>query len=187
MKPKLSCVIPHWPDIEGAEEALELLLKSIEDQEVQIIVQHNEGIGFAKAVNQGMKHAYGDYIIVANNDTYLQSGDLYDLCGAINSIYVPTINPIPRDEYPRCFYCIPREIYLSIVRDDGYFYDERFQMGYFEDDDLIKRLKNKGIAFLISPDVHVHHIFGGGLTMKQIGEQKYFDINKKNYEDKWGN
>ncbi len=188
MKPKLSIVIPHDGSVPGANDCLDALLDSLiksTPPDTEIIVVHNEGTGYGKAVNEGMAKAIGDYIIVANNDTTVFEGDLIDLCGPINSIYIPLIWPMPRDENPRCFFAIAREIYLSLVRDDGYFYDERFEVGYFEDDDLIQRLKNKGIAFGVQPSVSVIHKDGGGLSMKHYGEQKYFDLNKKRFEEKW--
>ena len=77
---------------------------------------------------------------------------------------------------------MPRCIYTRLAS-CGYFYDERFEIGYFEDDDLIKRLGD--IPVYMRPPIAVNHLDGGGLTIKKMGEQKWFDINKKIFEEKW--
>lgn len=182
---KISVVIPHYEGLEGVEGALNLCVNSLVNQADEIIIERNSGIGYAAAVNRGIAKTTGTDIIIANNDTRLIDGKLIDLCGTVNSVTTPNVIPIPRDKLPRSFFRIPREIYLSLIRDDGFFLDERFEKGYFEDDDLIKRLQNKNVTFIFQPNVIVQHLNGGGLTMKQVGEQKYFDINKKKFEEKW--
>lgn len=187
LKTKISVVIPHMNGIELAEESLGLCLKSLDYRVDEIIIERNDGVGFAAAVNLGMKKATGDYIIVANNDTHLVSGNLFKLMKGMYIVTVPRIEPEARDNNPRSFYCISKEAYNYLLKEDGYFYDERFKMGYFEDDDLIRRLKSRAIKIVYEPSVVVHHLNGGGLTMKKVGEQKYFDINKKIYEEKYEN
>jgi len=187
IKPLLSIVIPHYPKIGGANKALESLLLSLKgytSEILQKLVVENDGIGFAAACNIGLKMAKGEYIIISNNDVEILSGNLIDLADP-NFITVPDIVPEPRDYMPRCFYCVPREIYNKIVEKYGYWYDERFKMGYFEDDDLIKRLENEGITTKKIDNFLLYHIGGGGLTMKQIGEKKYFEENKKRFLEKW--
>lgn len=182
---KISVVIPHYEGLEGVEEALALCVNSLADQADEIIVERNKGIGYAAAVNRGLEKAKYDNIIIANNDTRLIKGNLIDLCNTQNSIVVPQIIPEPRDLMPRCFYRVSRTLYLAMVRIHGYFLDERFGKGYFEDDDLILRLQDYGASFLTSTSVTIQHLNGGGLTMKQMGEQEWFDKNKKVYEEKW--
>jgi len=171
--------VPH------AEETLALCLKSLDYRIDEIIVERNDGIGFAAAVNLGMAKSTSDYIIVANNDTKLIKGNLFKLCKGAEFITVPKIHPEPRDNNPRSFYCVPDPVYQKILKHYGYFLDERFGAGYFEDDDLILRLKELNIPVVYEPSIVVDHLNGGGLTMKHVGEQKWFDINKKVFEDKW--
>jgi GT2 family glycosyltransferase len=185
LKTTISVVIPHMNGIEYAEESLSQCLKSLDYRVDEIIVERNDGIGFAAAVNLGMEKTIGDYIIIANNDTKLVKGNLYRLCRGDNIISVPRIHPEPRDNYPRSFYCIPRQAYNKIIDAYGFYLDETFKMGYFEDDDLILRIKEQKISIIFEPSVVVDHLNGGGLTMKQVGEQKYFDINKQKFEEKW--
>lgn len=187
--PLISVVIPHYPAIGGAEKALEGCLKSFEGYDptlLEVIVIENDGLGFSVAVNNGLALARGHYFIVSNNDVEIICGSILDLTSD-KLITIPAIMPEPRDEMPRCFYCVSREIYEKVLDEFGYWYDERFQMGYFEDDDLIRRLRQMKIEFKTIEAFLIHHISGGGLTMKQVGEQKYFDINQKKFIEKWIN
>jgi GT2 family glycosyltransferase len=180
----ISVVIPHW-ELPGTRECLKKLLSSIKDQEnLEIVLQINEGIGFGASVNIGLRQAKGDYLIVANNDTQLIEGSLSDM-PLDDAVSVPKLLPEHRDAMPRAFYCIPRPIYEKIIAEYGFWYDEDFKMGYWEDDDLIRRLIRHNIPIKNIDSVLVYHKDGGGLTMKQIGEQKYFDLNKNIYIKKW--
>lgn len=186
LKTTISVVIPHLNGVPFAEEVLSYCLKSLDYRVDEIILERNDGIGYAAAVNLGMAKAASDYIIVANNDTKLLKGNLFRLCKGPDFITVPKIQPEPRDNNPRSFYCVPIFIYQKILNHYGYFLDERFGAGYFEDDDLIMRLKELNIPVVYEPSVVVEHHNGGGLSMKHVGEQKWFDINKKVFEKKWG-
>lgn len=184
--PKISVVIPHYP-IGDTNKALDKCVKSLSQRgATEIIVYTNYGDGYSKAVNAGMKLASGDFICVVNNDTEVVDGFLSWLCKE-NAIATPMIFPPARDTYPRCFFCVPRHHYeqLKEFKSDDFF-DERFHPGYFEDDDLIQRIKLLDIRVEYVANVVVHHQNGGGLTMKQLGEQESFDINKKRFEEKWG-
>jgi GT2 family glycosyltransferase len=185
LKTTISVVVPHLNGVPFAEEALSLCLKSLDYRVDEIIVERNDGIGYAAAVNLGLARTTSDYIIIANNDTKLLKGNLFRLCKGSEFVTVPRIQPEPRDNNPRSFYCVPDPVYQKIIKHYGYFLDERFGAGYFEDDDLILRLKELNIPVVYEPSVVVEHLNGGGLSMKHVGEQKWFDINKKVFEDKW--
>lgn len=77
--PTLSLVIPHWPLDEETNEALRRCVSSF-PVECERIVVVNEGTGYARNVNTGLRLATGDYIAVVNNDCCLADGDVYDLC-----------------------------------------------------------------------------------------------------------
>jgi len=178
---KISLVVPHMPSPE-ADNALDRCLESFKGQYDELILVINEGMGFGPAVNYGLRQTTGDYLIVSNNDIELIEGSLRWLpFGDITT--VPTTRPTPRDNKPRSIYCIHRRVYETIVERDGFWYDPIFKIGYFEDDDLIKRFGDEWILF--HEDVIVSHLNGGGLTMKQMGEQHWFGINQKVFNDKW--
>ena len=175
----ISVIIPHWP-LPGTEEALEKCLESIHGQYDEINVVVNFGEGFAKACNKGLRSASGDYLFVINNDTQLIDGELKDMAFE-DAVTFPKIQG-KDNRFPDCFICIPRWIYEKVGG-----YDERFEGGYFEDDDLIRRWNCAAIPFRRIDHVVINHLHGGGLTMKQIGESKYMKINKEKYQQKWAN
>lgn len=178
---KISLIIPHMPFPE-ADAALERCLESFKGQYDELILVINDGMGYGAAVNQGLKWATGDYMVVSNNDIELERGTLKDLLWH-SGFSTPRIKPEPRDELPRAIFCMPRWVYNTIISCCGYFYDETFEGGYFEDDDLHKRTTN--IPYTNFRGVIVRHLNGGGLTMKTIGEQKHFDINQEVFNWKW--
>lgn len=152
----------------------------------QTIILANDGIGYGAASNLGMRLATGDFIILSNNDCWLQKGSLADLTDE-NFITVPKIDPPAKDNLPRAIFCVPREIYERIYDAYGDFFDERFEGGYWEDDDLHRRLEEMNIESHLVESVEVGHLNGGGTTMKQIGEQEHYDSNKQRYDEKWSN
>ena len=178
---KLSLVIPHVPSI-ITDKALDRCVESFKGQYDELIIISNDGMGYGPAVNLGLSYSSGDYIVVSNNDVSLLEGNIRNIVWS-QGFSIPTIEPKPRDYLPRCFFCIPRYIYKMILDRDGYFYDPRFETGYFEDDDLICRTKD--IAVRHSMGAKINHLDGGGLTMKCVGEQFWFDKNQKVFNEKW--
>ncbi|WHX50366.1 glycosyltransferase family 2 protein [Paenibacillus woosongensis] len=75
-----------------------------------------------------------------------------------------------------------RELFEEV----GYF-DEGFEIGNFEDDDWMLRLRLQGKHLIIAGDTFVHHI--GSVTMKGLGEDRYLVVNHRNeslFHEKWG-
>lgn len=171
---KTSVVIPHWP----LNEELDLLLKhcvnSIKADEILVVV--NDGIGFGPAVNKGLRLAHGDYLFVVNNDTVVLAGDLKDMC-VPDTVTVPKIHG-QVDDMPRAFYCMPRSVYELVGG-----YDERFEMGYHEDDDLHVRWHAHEVPIKKIDTVEVNHV--GGTTMHLLDRNAIFKANKERFYDKW--
>ncbi len=178
---KISLIIPHFPSL-STDLILDKCLNSFKGQYHELILISNDGMGYGPAVNLGLKYATGDYLVVSNNDIFLLDGDLETLT-YWDDFVVPTITPEPRDYKPRSIFCMSKKIYQRILIRDGFFYDPRFETGYFEDDDLHKRTED--MKYVKADPVVVEHLRGGGMTMKQMGEQRWFDINKKVFNDKW--
>lgn len=172
---KISLVVPHWPLRPEHDELLKRCVQSIPADEKIIVV--NDGTGMGKAINKGLELATGDYIIVSNNDCALSRGDINLMCD-LDAITIPN-NMQGQGDLPRAFYCMPRWIYKKVGG-----YDERFEVGYFEDDDMIRRWQATGIPFKMV-DVVVDH--DPGTTLNNLpNRQEIFDRNKKLYEEKWG-
>jgi GT2 family glycosyltransferase len=172
----ISCVIPHWPKSIEHDQALVRCIDSLRGYD-ELIVERNDGIGFAKAVNLGLKKAKGDYICVINNDTVMERGDLKYLCKP-DTIVVPCMRTGQVDNMPRAFYCMPRSIYEEVGG-----YDERFEIGYFEDDDLIRRWQAAGFTIETNDQVVVSHV--GGMTMQTIDHNAAYKRNKELFDAKY--
>ena len=177
----ISLVIPHMPSV-ATDIILDKCIESFKGQYDELVLISNDGMGYGPAVNLGLKYSTGDFIVVTNNDVELVKGTLRNL-PYTEGFSVPLINPQPKDYLPRAIFCMPRWVYEQVLERDGFFYDPSFETGYFEDDDL--HMRTKDIPRFVGMDVIVSHLNGGGMTMKQMGEQRWFDINQKVFNDKW--
>jgi GT2 family glycosyltransferase/tetratricopeptide (TPR) repeat protein len=65
-------------------------------------------------------------------------------------------------------------------------YDERYGLGYFDDDDLCVRVRRAGFKLLVALDVFIHHY--GSQTFKALGIdcQEQLHANFTRFKDKWG-
>jgi GT2 family glycosyltransferase len=66
--------------------------------------------------------------------------------------------------------------------------DERFELGMFEDDDYVRRVRDAGYQVVRVEDVFVHH-FGEASLGLLAAEGRYgelFHANRQRYEEKWG-
>lgn len=147
------------------------------DGDIEIVLSVNNRLGFATGVNNGIDKSIGEFIMIINNDLSLEHGSLKDLCidGVVTS---PIVNGVVQDFWGS-FYCIPREVFKQI---GGLSVD--YGLGYFEDDDYIERLKEKGIEMRCIENVKVNH--AGGKTMEALGDRvKIFEENKKTFNKKW--
>lgn len=137
-------------------------------------------MGFGPACNLGIRLARCEYVAVVNNDTYC-AGQwiLSDLCRP-DAVTFPVINGI-RQEFSGAFLVFPRWVIHKLQAEDGAVYDERFEVGFWEDVDLWTRLKKSDVPFrqLECEVAHPHP----GFTMKDMP----FDTdtkNKKRYLEK---
>lgn len=158
---RLSLVIPHWPLDEETNDALRRCVSSF-PTECERIVVVNDGTGYGRNVNVGLRLASGDYIAVVNNDCRLAGGDVYDLC-VPDTVTSPLIigerqgfgESIERGGFHGSFWVLPRP-----VLDRVGLLDDRFEWGYWEDDDYITRLHEAGIATRQVSSVPVKHVGG---------------------------
>jgi hypothetical protein len=112
----LSIVIPHWPLDEETDAALRRCLESFPLRCERIVVV-NDGTGYARNVNIGLRLASADYCAVVNNDCRLDSGDIYDLCVA-ETVASPLVigeregfgESIEPGGVPGSFWVVPRAV-----------------------------------------------------------------------------
>jgi glycosyltransferase involved in cell wall biosynthesis len=183
---KLSVVIPHWPFDEEVNAALRRCVASLVGDYEKIVVV-NEGTGFGRNVNIGLRLASGDFLAVVNNDAYVLEGDPYDLCipGTVTSPLVigeipGMAPPIEPGGFHGCFWVAPRH-----VLDRVGLFDDRFEGAFWEDDDFLMRLREAGIPTRQVSSVRVGH--RGGLTLTKIPSQAaaWYQGNEERFQEKW--
>ena len=184
--PTLSVVVPHWPIDEETDAALRRCVASF-PPECERIVVVNDGTGYARNVNAGLRVASGDFVAVVNNDCRLAEGDVYDLC-VDETVTSPLVigerqgfgESIEPGAFHGCFWVVPRP-----VLDRVGLLDERFERAYWEDDDFLARLREAGVATRQVPSVRVRHV--GGLTTVKLPEHReWLARNERVFEEKWG-
>lgn len=184
--PTLSVVIPHWPVGSETDAAL-LRCTSSFPVECERIVVVNEGTGYGRNVNLGLRLAAGEYVAVVNNDCRLSSGDVYDLC-VPDTVTSPLVvgdrqgfgESIEPGGFHGSFWVVPR-----LILDRVGLLDERFERAYWEDDDYLARLRQARVATRQVASVRVRHV--GGMTTVKIPEHRTWLVeNARRFEEKWG-
>ncbi len=72
-----------------------------------ILIENNENLGFGKAVNQGLEKAQGEYLLVLNTDTEIESGSIKALIDFANKdddlgIVAPQLLNLDGSVQPSC-------------------------------------------------------------------------------------
>lgn len=176
---KISVVIPYYENSEEKKEALKTCTSSLKGHD-EIIIVWNDRMGYAPSINRGLANSQGDFIVVMNDDVELMEGDLTMLCDeeAVTSpSYMGRTYP---HIWGSCF-CMPRWVYEKIGG-----MDERYDISYFDDDDLIFSLEREGIPMKAVPEVVFEHRHPG-LTLEAMPDRnEFFEANKQKFLAKWG-
>ena len=180
---KLGVVVPHWPLDDEVDEALRRCLASLPDDCEKLVIV-NEGSGFARNVNLGLRLASGDFVGVTGNDTVVVEGNVYDLCvpGAVASPVVDGKPGIDPGGFHGAFWVAPREVIEGVG-----LLDERFEGAFFEDDDYLERLRRAGVPTLQIGSVRVESR-RVGLTMSKVQPKAdaWYAENERRFMEKWG-
>jgi GT2 family glycosyltransferase len=64
--------------------------------------------------------------------------------------------------------------------------DERFGLGFFDDDDLAKRARRAGFELAVAHDLFVDHFGSRTFAGNEIDAGKVLDENARRFADKWG-
>jgi len=144
----------------------------------------NEGTGFARNVNLGLRLASGDFLAVVGNDTEVIAGDVRDLClpGIVASPLVERKPGIEPGGFHGAFWVAPRDVIERVGP-----LDERFEGAFFEDDDYLERLRRAGVPTVQVDSVRVESS-RIGLTMSKVREQAeaWYAANERRFAEKWG-
>lgn len=171
------------------------------------VIRNRKNIGFAMAINQGMRQAEGDYLVWLNNDTLVTPGWLDRLVAcAERSPSIGAVGPVVNNEDAgpvspdklaaalalrnagRSFaapwligYCLLLK--REAVEQAGSL-DRRFRRGFYEDYDYCLRLRQAGYEIRVAQDAfvfhHWHQSFGRGPRLAQA-----VTANRKLFIDKW--
>lgn len=173
------------------------------------IIRNKENLGFIRGVNQGIRASNAPWICLLNNDTVVSPGWMTELLrvgqgnpsiGLIN----PTSNSLgfnagttPLADYARLLksasgtwtelttalgFCLfsRRSLYDQVG-----LLDESFGMGYFDDDDLSRRVRKTGLLCVRACASYVYH--EEQVSFKELpGWQKTFEENRSKFQERWG-
>lgn len=198
---KISVVIVNW----NVSVALRRCIKSVQDTKYpnlelivvdnnsdvkpkNVTIQNDKNIGFPAAVNQGLKRATGEYILILNPDAraptdlfvksiqfmrdYPDAGvmgpKLVNLDGTIQgsvfdepTLFKPTQKYTPRTKNPVAVDAVSGAcmfIPRSTVDKVGLFTEEVFM--YYEDMDYCRRIRRLGLKVYFNPQITVVHEHG---------------------------
>ena len=216
MKPKYSIIVPTYNHLEDClKPCLSSIVQQTDLEDVEVIVVANgckdktaeyvdslgypfklvwfdEGLGFTKATNEGIKVAQGDYVVLLNNDTVL-----LDKGQPKNTWLNMLVMPFLVDQYVgisgplmlydtyagadvMIFFCV-------MIRHDMFdkvgLLDESYSPGGGEDIDFCVKLVKAGYKQAVVPDVNVRvdavedgkssHTNVGGFPIYHAGEATF--------------
>jgi GT2 family glycosyltransferase/predicted negative regulator of RcsB-dependent stress response len=227
--PKFSIIIPVKDNLELTKKCIQSIKNYTTDFEIiivdngsqptydgsEIIIWNKNNLGFPVAVNQGIKAAQGEVIVILNNDTVVTPGWLdhlaehlktFDIIGPVsNNVSGPqkrdyliydgqeNINKIAAEMYSeKQGRAIPfhRLVFFCVaikkeVIDKIGLLDEQFSPGNFEDDDFCLRAIEAGFKLGIAQDVFIYH--KGSATHKTLNldYQTLMATNLAKFRQKW--
>ena len=180
------------------------------------VLRSEANVGYAAGVNRGLAEAKGEYVVLLNNDTQVGPGwldglvarSLHDwprvgLVGPVSD-NAPVPQHVPLGSADLDAFAAARRIafrgkaqatqrltgFCLLVRravlEKVGALDERYGLGFFEDDDLCVRARRAGFQLLVALDVFVRH--DGSRTVKALGldARGLLRENFGKFKDKWG-
>ncbi len=165
------------------------------------VIENAENLGFGRAHNQALERASGRYFAVVNDDVewfetwttpMIRILDGYDGVGQVGmrngayNVFDPLGNTemaadcaAPEYVEGSCFM-----MRTATAKERGLF-DERYEIGYFEDADLSLRLRKAGYR-LSNVDVRwIHHRGRTAEAAKTIDMKKIASKNRHEFEERW--
>jgi hypothetical protein len=179
MKPSVSTIIPFWSYALEADEQLKRCIDSIDADEIIIVANEPNARGepcVGMRVNQGLRLAHGDYLVVIMSSVVLQSGSIRDLC-VPDTITSPDVNGLGQ-AFHGCCCCIPRSIY-----EERGGWDPTFT-AFFVDDDYLCRMHHGGVAIKCIREVKVRH--EGGRAHALLDTSRLMAENRYRFILRWG-
>lgn len=227
--PKFSIIIPVCDNEKMTIDCIRSIEDNSDDYEIIIVdngskTMQNYGteylwnktnLGFPVAVNQGIKEARGEIIIILNNDTIVTPHWLeyfdehlknFDMVGPVtNNISGPqriktNYNyseqemlvgaQIIHEQKQGAIYPWHRLVFFCVaikkeVIDKIGLLDEQFSPGNFEDDDFCLRAIDAGFKLGVAEDIFIHHIGSATHEKLNINHQNLLIENGRKFQAKW--
>ncbi|MCK5624961.1 glycosyltransferase [Candidatus Pacearchaeota archaeon] len=182
----ISIIIPTCP---GSEEILEKCISSIikntPEKNYNIIIIKNNFIGFAKAINEGLRRTKED-IILLNDDTVVVEGWINDIIETSKEYDIVGQKGYMRPEhFPFWGVYIKRKVIDKVG-----LLDERFITGEWEDVDYCIRTIDAGFKLGETKYLRILHLHPS-TTLRSIKskipkeKQEKIKLNKQIFLDKW--
>jgi len=172
------------------------------------VIKNVENMGVAKAWNQGIMAAQGEYIAIINNDIlidndcferlikYLDSGETDIISPAFTRLAMPEnwhkmalrqkfAPPVLVEGAKGFFYIFKKELIKKLKKPkEGYFIDEQFDMLWYEDTDLFMRCKQARCKAKSTNTVLIHHFESKTIALIPDAN-KYKAENRDKYNKKY--
>ena len=171
----LSVVIPHGYG-PGKDEVLQRCIDSIKGEYDELIIVGNDK-GICWANNVGIAATSCEYVLTMNDDATLERGHLRDLIRG-DFVTHPTFDGIAQQFGSGI--CYPRWVLEALGPKP---YDEGFEHGYFEDDDIFRRLP---VPRRVVAEVNFAHPDPGHTLHMRPDWTEVFQRNKAYFESKHG-
>ena len=221
MKEKISIVSAYYKQEEMTKEFLDNLQEKCVDYDIEMIlvngasepIEHSfitkrvdleENVGFSYNMNQGLKEATGQFIVIMGNDGFPTTPNWLEELLVVQEhtmagIVSPQIdNPdfthhkmhVVEEEpdmklsyvkfYPAVCWLLTRASFNAIG-----FFDERFGIGTYEDNDYILRCLRKGLPVVVSHRYIFNHRCSQ--TFSMFDANKIMSDNRIIFNNKWAN
>ena len=217
------------------------------------VITNSSNLGFPAGINQGLRQAHGDYLVLLNSDVIVTDGWLAQLIALVNAprssvvrgplsvvaegsaetalsslptadCLLPTAKPIGlggpmsnyaappqlvenvpyrdldempefarrwRDEHVGKWFTVPKLSGFCLLMKRAVYdkiggLDERFGLGFFDDDDLAERARRAGFELAVAHDLFVHHFGSRTFAGNGIDAGKLLEENARRFAEKWG-
>ena len=179
----------------GSDEATRRMLREFPGR----VLRNPRNLGFARAVNRGIRASKGDVVVLLNSDTEVPKGWVKGMRSAMTG-NIGLVGPATdgarngqrragpsRSRVPvrlPILYGFCLMIRREAIRDLGLM-DERFFPGGFEDVDYCLRAAEKGWRCSLAPWVFVRHAHHASWKANGIDHGKSIRVNYRRFLAKW--
>ncbi len=176
---KIVVAIPYYESDEAKRPVLQKCLKSLRGHDEVIVVAGKQPT-LPTAWNMCMDLGFGmgaDYVILANDDIELVSGNMTMLCKP-DTVLLPLVNGGVFKKFHAHIIGFPKSVWEKVGR-----FDENFTI-YWADTDYAKRLVDAGVEVQTNIGVNVLHP-EPARTLKSYPKEIEAE-DKKKFIQKWG-